>query len=143
MALNRELHGLYGVGQAAAMASKTHKIICQALLFSLADEIDTDEYELFQEWCIDASNLNSEAPDTVIFEQGIDTACFIIEVTTSKEYKKACDKIESLIELYPTVKEAFVYDYEKKRWYCVGEELEKETPSYSEMFDIDLNDMIE
>lgn len=102
-----------------------------------------DYYYGFPESVIDDNNLNSEAPDIIIFESD-DTSRFpdvIVEITTTRERKVIIKKVKELLAKYPAVQEAFIFDYEKETWARVvqGGELE-EDESYSPLLDADLDD---
>lgn len=145
MALNRILHGiegaLKGVGKAAAQARKEHKLLCLKLYTELLDELDADDYELFEEWVVDQNDLDSPAPDIVIFERGFSVASIIIEITTTSKWKYSIEKIEALRQPYPAVVEAYVYDYERCKWYASRDDKDDDyAESYSPMLDIDFSD---
>lgn len=148
MALNRVLHGIEGaqkgVGKAAAQARKEHKLLCLKLYTELLDELDADDYEVVEEWVVDQNDLDSPAPDIVIFERGYSVASIIIEITTAKQFNYSIEKIEALRQLYPAVVEAYVYDYERYKWYATRDDKDDDYgKSYSPMLDIDFSDIVE
>ncbi len=136
MALNDRPHG---IGHAAAMARKPHKKLCLSFYTELTNFIgdDEDEFEIIGEWCIDQNNLESDAPDLVVFRQGETIACLIVEITTSKEFKTMITKVKRLAEEY-SVEEYFVYDYEKYVWYSNHDN----DTSYSEILELNLSDFV-
>lgn len=100
-------------------------------------------YKALSESVIDTMNLNSEVPDLVIYDgESIDRyPIVIVEVTTSRQRREIIQKVRELLDKYPAVQEAFIFDYEKETWARVvrGGKLE-EGESYSEALESDMDD---
>ena len=110
------------------------------------DEIDSD-FTVYTEACINPHNLNSPAPDVIVFlgnpaENENAIPVVFVEVTTKAEFKIICQKAQDLILEFDTVTEAFVYDYETNLWACYGRDSDLENPSYCNYFNFDLDDCL-
>lgn len=115
----------------------------QDIIGNICYELRTLDIFCRSEFCIDATDLNSLAPDIVIYSERDDRyPVTIFEITTSKEFNTICDKVQELMRNYDHIQESFVYDYEKGFWKCYGPALDLKFPSYSECFGIHLADII-
>lgn len=126
-----------GIGMTPRPRAK-HQDIILNICYGLKD----DGYFCRPEFCVDASNLNSPAPDIVIYDDDERYPVIIIEVTNTKEVKQITAKVIELLQAYKQIKEAFVYDYEKQQWLSFGGNTSLEDPSYSYVIKEDLNDYI-
>lgn len=118
---------------------REHQNILRNLIIAITDE----GYYCLTEFCVDENDLNSPAPDIVIYASNDDsTPQTIIEVTTRVEYKTICAKAKQLLTKYP-ITECFVYDYETRRWACYGQNVDTAEPSYSPLLEIDFADYVD
>jgi len=122
--------GLFGLGMSPA-SKPEHKIIIRKLILAFMSEIDENEFEIMFEWNVDYYNRNSLQPDIIIFNS-VQEAVLIMEITTSNLFEKTIEKVKQLQQQYLSIKEIFVYDYEKKRWYS-----NTNSASKSELFNFD------
>jgi len=89
-------------------------------------------YEVVERYVIDPSNLNSQAPDVVVFKidryGNLTTAIAFIEVEQTNKISTVNKKVVDLCEQYE-IKEAAAYDFEKKEWYLYekGQMVKKKT----------------
>lgn len=74
--------------------------------------------EVYIETEADFNKTNSLTPDVSIYKEGETTPIWILEVERTKGIKKTIEKIEGkFLPNYPSIREAFLYDYEKGVWY--------------------------
>lgn len=126
-----------GIGM-SPRPSRQHQDIIKSLLV----RISTDDYYCLSEFCVDTKDLNSPAPDVVIYLDRNDRyPIIIIEITTKSEFKKICDKVRKLMTDYSQVEESFVYDYETKYWVRIVDGKSEDT-AYSSILNTDLNNFI-
>ncbi|NLL29360.1 MAG: hypothetical protein GX259_11275 [Bacteroidales bacterium] len=96
-----------------------------------------------QKFCIDNEHLNSRFSDILIYNNKNDRyPIAIIDVTNQNEFKETREKLKEILEDYPHVKEAFIYDYENKTWAAFGGNTNNDKPSYSPLLDIDFNEYL-
>lgn len=127
-----------GIGMSPRPQGEHQRVIAN-LIYGLMG----DGYNCLPEFCVDDNDLNSPAPDVVIYEnEGDRYPVVIIEVTTSKECKKIKEKVVQLMKDYDQVKEAFVYDYEKDEWFLFSDELDADDPSYSNLLEKDFSNYL-
>jgi hypothetical protein len=133
-------YSLDGIG--LARPSLEHQRITRNIVINYYNYTDFDEYEAFQEGLANPLNPNSLVPDVIFMKD--DKVHIAIEIVkdnqfNSNEFK---GKIKDLITIY-NIHEVFVYNYEKRCWYCFGNDLNQDEPSYSYLLEIDLDDLIE
>jgi len=115
----------------------------QKILKNLIINLDQDDISALTEQCVDEFDLDSKAPDVVIYEDDNNRyPDVIIEITTHDKLKKIKDKVLELLQNYPVIKEAFVFDYETKKWFAFGAVDNEDSPSYSPFFDVDFDDYL-
>ena len=103
-----------------------------------------DDIFCLPEFCVDKDDLDSLAPDVVLYQdKGDRYPVVIVDITIHKEFEVICQKAQQLMVDYPQVKESFVYDYEKEEWQCFGKNVDIDEPSFSSIFEINLNDYLE
>lgn len=131
---------LRGLGKLARPTPK-HQFIKQQFELGLLQKIDKTKLIVLSESCIDVTNLNSKAPDVIVYDKNFIPLMFI-EITTTREKKKIEKKAAELMEQY-NIYECFIYDYETKVFNKLTG-LEKYSPvkSYSDLFKIDLQQFI-
>lgn len=127
-----------GIGMSPRPA-RQHQHVMANLLIAIRE----DGFYALTEECINENDRNSPAPDLVIFTDEDEKQPFaIIEITTTKELKAIKEKVQKLCAVYSYIQEAFIYNYEKKQWYCAGANVDPENPSFSQIIDADLNDYL-
>lgn len=132
--------GLLGLGK-IQRPSFAHQIIMANMLVGLNNLLYKNNYLVLTESCVDKNDLNSKAPDVIVYDRNINPIMFI-EITTSKEANKISEKAIDLMKVY-NILESFVYDYENKHW--VKHTNIKESNmlySYSDLFKIDLQQFL-
>jgi Uma2 family endonuclease len=66
----------------------------------------------------------------------------VIEIEKSSRIKSNIKNLSELLEIKKTIKEAFVYDYEKNKWYQIKGTISLENPpSYSHILGVNLADL--
>lgn len=118
----------------------------QAVLSNLIYGLRSDDIYAIPEASVDSENLNAKAPDINIYEdRGNRFPIIIIEITTKQERLTIINKVEDLLEQYPQIKEAFVYDYESNQWFAIflkTEDNQGYKQDYSEILDLYLSDYL-
>lgn len=114
----------------------------QDIILNICYGLKDDGFFCRPEFCVDSQDLNSPAPDIVVYDDDLRYPVVIIEITTHKELKTIISKVKDLMDDYPQIKESFVYDYEKEIWHCHGEDLQGDEPSYSHLLNLDLSDYL-
>ena len=84
---------------------------------------------------------NSIAPDVVVFNLRSEKPHFLIEIERTQGIKKTIVKTQKALKDFPTIKEAFIYDYEKKIFYKVEKTSYKKS-AQSDFLKTDLKKMI-
>ena len=127
-----------GIGMAPRPAFR-HQIIMSSLLRGLHD--DGHGNEALTEFCVDKHNLDSPAPDIIIYNDIDDRyPVIIIEITKTKERNIIREKVISLMKDYPAIIEAFVYDYEDDQWEKISKEADPDPDqSYSDILNTDFS----
>lgn len=131
-----------GIGM-APRPTPLHQRIMLRLAIAIHNESDLDELDVLTESVVDVNNLNSPAPDVIVYDlENNSNPVFIIEITTTGECKTIRNKVEKLLKDYPTIAEGWVYDYESDKWYGYGAELDADEPLYSNLYNY-MNELLD
>ena len=109
-------NSLHGFGM-AARPHLNHQMAIMHYAFLIKASIVAGKYFVVTEAAIDPNNLDSLAPDIVIFTLNKRNAVEIFEVVHSAGLKEVENKLRILFKDYPLLKQASVYNYETKQWY--------------------------
>lgn len=104
--------GIQGIGMTPRPTDRHQECIA---LFIIGLAAFRKKYKVLPESAIDLSNLNSKAPDIVVYDKSNNKAVLFIEITTTSDKKKILKKSVELMKEYK-VSESFVYDYEEDNW---------------------------
>ena len=118
-----------------------HQRIIGNLYFNIrvSKKIDLKYFEVLPE--SELGEPNSVAPDIVIKNLRSRKTHFLIEIERTSGIKKTIIKTQKALKDYPTLKEAFIYDYEKKIFYKVEKSSSKKS-AQSDFLKTDLKKMI-
>lgn len=124
-----------------------HQFLLHQMLFALKAQAGWrhPDLELMVETQLDPNNTSSRVPDVIAFRKHSNVRqykpVFFIEVTTARKWKAMQRKAMQEAVKYG-VPEAFVYDYEKKRWARISAGVVSEGVSYSGTFGCDLAELL-
>ncbi len=106
--------GIAGLGMSPRPAAQ-HQFLLLEIAFDIKIKLSKNNlfYKIATESCIDLKNLNSKAPDVVVYNTSLIPVMFI-EITTSREYNKIITKAREVMNKY-NVFESFIYDYEARK----------------------------
>ena len=127
-----------GIGMSPRPAKK-HQIAMRNILIALHDNSYGDE--TLTEFCVDSNDLDTPAPDIIIYNDINDRyPVIIIEITKTKERNIIKEKAIKLMKDYPAIREAFIYDYKNDQWQKISKEADPDPEqSYSDILGIDFS----
>ena len=133
-------YSLDGIG--LARPSLRHQRIARNIVINYYNDTYFADYEAFQEGLANILDPNSLVPDVVFMQNN--KIEVVIEIANHLQFKSKLlkGKVEELLSTYD-IKEVFVYNYEESIWSCYGKELDVDEPSYSNLLELDLDDLIE
>jgi hypothetical protein len=137
--------GILGIGMSPRPTAK-HQEIIKKIIINLDKIFDEKYFLILPESAVDLNNLNSKAPDIVIYKKAKNinnSKCILfIEITSHDEYKKILKKAKDLMNQYKIL-ESFVYNYEDKEFYKLTDFNDSKSPkSDSDILNINLYDII-
>ena len=94
-----------------------HQIAMFELARFIDDMLDDDHY-ILTEWVLNRNDLNSPTPDVLVMQgdKGKGIPVMFIEIVRKADQQAVHQKILTVLPLYPSVKEAFLYNYETREW---------------------------
>ena len=143
---NKPFQKYAGLGM-APKGEFEHQFLLHQFLFALKTQAGWrhSDLELMCETQLDPNDTGSRVPDVIAFRKHSNLRqykpVFFIEVTTTRKWKAMLRKALSAAADYD-VAEAFVYDYEKKRWARISGGVVNEDVSYSATFRLDLAELV-
>lgn len=105
--------GIQGIGMTPRPTERHQE--CIAMFITELNVAYRKRYKILPESAIDLNNLNSKAPDVVVYDKATLKPVLFIEITTTRENRRIINKAKELMQQYD-IYEAFIYDYEQDKW---------------------------